>query len=1159
MSYDGLPDRDLFDDLDDHEVCVSCRRHLDDIEGWTEAGSGPGCSLCGWSYCPNSENCGGKFLHPEMPDYPTSMCANCAKNNNATFLEVGTMHESENIELHNTETRINPSGHKELVKKKKGKPDEETLNELAREIAEQIANKCPGCGLNCQCRGYCPGCANGETGPLAEALAGYDDLPDDDEFEDNPHCEGCGVDAVDLLFRGGSTDIVEIMGRHYCKECLPDIYTGDPAATESIQFAGPLPTGGGAGSPEQLEYNRKNNMFGAPEAPTQTGAMERAAGDSLSNMTAATPMAADGPEEQKVKANLPASARGNPRRRKNNTGYTGDGIDYGATHSESFTGTGAIAIAPNVSFQKDPNDDEDDDDTDTKDTSESLMTRKQRTLNEWEPPFEAGGYDPGDYQMPSPGGEGVAKKKAKQDKVGSYDTDTSQSGKEWPRDHKETEAMGKVDDSGVDSHSQGSHESSVGDAKDGHQDEMGHNWPDGPKNDGGGVAEPFEGNRWSDGGTLSGGSGQKDMGAAKKNQSSAAGPGTITGTSGPQYGQPQEGWSPEGIGSLMEGNDVNVRNLFDNYARRQVQTSNIIELNEFLDLCDAYGCDAAINEQSLLHFMDANNEFMFYEGSDASGRYWVGQPLSESGKPWEDDDDEDCDDNEVDDDCVGEAQSRRPFSRTLSELQVRSPEAEVNRHKMTPGGDPDFGPMSHVDMEDPDPLAPDDYDEAMAGYKGLDDREGPGPMSNMADMPSIDDPDSMEFGAGDEFEAVGGLPSDPLLDYDPDEYETADSLMDPEDKFDMGIDQYPGGVARGRAGDDLSDPGKPGDMGLDTGYWDQSPDEMEREKRGWDDLHTKRALRQANDYGWKPGAGPGAYGESKVTTYTPKGVNALKAFIESAKSITSTKGDTRAIGQALTESWKYYAGNIDARTTPPQVQKTLKQLMAKYKTFSPLAEACSDMGGNQGKGGVADCDMSVSPDLAPNDQPGPDQIEDKGDPMGGKQKNTIGTPVIKGTGKGMSESLRRNVTKLAKHVKKPLAEAVRGIKGKYGMSFTVLVTEGRQQNRTARRSVLAEALVDVEELILLHGSGNVVLEAYVSRGNKVVRKFDVAMIPLKSRSPLVSEGKAIFRFNRTAQKFAETLVMEGITCRVQNHNWGNSVSAKASSQQAKKAFQMLCD
>jgi hypothetical protein len=1091
MSYEGLPDEDRFDD--GSVECDVCHQDLvPDLEvKWCE---GTGLMLCHACAMQTPRDClDHDYMYTSEFDPRAEkgfsnkeeglacICQACSEWGPPTK---NTNMSEENVELHNTETRINKLGHKELVKKKKGKRDEETLNEI-----------------------------NKLAGELFSQVESYDDLIDSGNFE-----------KLERYLSGRSNRI--------------------NLSQESIDFSGPLPTGGGAGSPQQPEYDRRHNVFGAPEAPTQTGSMERAANDSLSNMTAATPMAADGPEEQKAKINLPANPRGNPPRRKNNKEYTGDGLDYGATHSESFTGTGAIAIAPNISFgPSKPEDekDEDDESTDTN-TSESQMTQR-RVLNEWDPPFEAGGYDPGDYQMPSPKGKGVAKRKAKQDSVGQYDTDTTSQGKEWPRDHNETAAMCDVDDDGVEHKPQGGHESSVGDPDDGHQEKLGHDWPTQPKHSGSGVAEPFSGTRWSDGGTLQGGSGQSDMGSAKSGQSKAAGKGPITGTSGPQYGEPQEAWSPEGIGFLMEGGDIDVRDLFNNYARNQIRTSNIICLESFQNLCAAHGCDAAINEQSLLYFMDANDEFLFFEGQDASGRYWVGKPFAESDCC----DKCGCDPCECDD-CVEEGAVRRPFRRTISELQVRSPEQETQKFRPERDESADFDdPLAAPSDVSGDPDLDPDYDISFSTYKDLENRQGPGPMSNMADMPEVDFTDEMEFGGGDEFGDVG-VSSRPMVDYDPDEYEEPKSDYDKESMY-YDMDEYD------LDGEDFYSPGD--DFGNE--FWDQDEEAQGLERQRNADKHMSKMDYAPRGRGTFPSTPARWWEESKMVEYSPKSIKALKRFIESARSITASSNDSQAVGHALTESWKFYAKGVDARVTPPQVQKTLKQLMSKYKTFNPLSESDVRMDENQGKA-ISDKKAEKSPDLT--DQPGPDEMQDHGDVFGGKQTNVIGTPVIKGTAKGMnvthSESLRHNISNLANHVKKPLAEAVKGVKGKYNLAFSILVNEGTVRNRTNKRFTLAEALADAEELIQIHGPKNVVLEAYVIKNSEAIRKYDVPLVKVKRRGPIVAEGRAIFRFHRTAQKFAETLVMEGITCKLGPHNWGNSVAAAISQKKANKAYQSIC-
>jgi len=553
------------------------------------------------------------------------------------------------IDRHDAHYRLNPGGHRELVVKKKGKSDEETLNELADNLI---------------------------------ALA-----------------------------------------------------------NESIAFGGPAP----AMSPEQQGYQRNVNnitpqgMADNGQLLTRSDAEETVtAGESPNNLTSSTEQQADGPERSRVKSRIGTrTTRGIGPRNKYIAGRRSDGITHSATYDESFTGTAAIAIGPYDVLKSDDEDNED------IETSESLMTKASKVLNEWEPKFAGGGdYSPGDYQMPSPKGDGVAERKPTKDKVGKFDTETSESGKEWPRKFSNNLAMSSVDNNGVDGSPQGHHESTHAEASDGHQTAVSHNWPDEPKNDGSGVAEPFEGERWSDGGTLKDGSG------ADEEHFKAGGPGmpssgTITGTSGPQYGEVQESWTPDLFSTLMEG-EINLQDLFDAYA---ASGREAVCMEDFQMLARANGSDVQVDQQLMLDLMKVNKQFMFYEGTDAHGPYWVPNAINEdgkpfpgaaapfgsddsdgsdsddsdsdsdggSGKPWESgsdssddsDCDSDCDDSDSDSggsgkpwekDTVEEGNSRRPFFQPINELagkhmNVRDP--RKSKGALGAGGLPDMG------MEDP--------------------------------------------------------------------------------------------------------------------------------------------------------------------------------------------------------------------------------------------------------------------------------------------------------------------------------------------------------------------------------------------------------------------------------------------------------------------------
>jgi len=868
---------------------------------------------------------------------------------------------------------------------------------------------------------------------------------------------------------------------------------------EDIAFSGPLPTGGGAGSPEQLQYQRNRNQ---PDAPLMVGARGdgvRMAGESPNNMTASTSQVADGPEMSRAKSKLRANPRGTPPRNKYISGYYGDNIDYGATHSESFTGTGAIAIGPG-SYQVKDDDDEEEDNEEDENKTENTMSRKD-VINEWDPAFKAAGYEPGDYQMPSPTGDGVAKRKAKQDTVGKYDTGTKSHGKEWPRDHNETAAMCDVDEDGVEGKPQGGHESSVGDPKDGHQSEVGHNWPDQPKLDGGGVAEPFEGNRWSDGGTLSGGSGQDEF-SYKTGGVGMPKDGQITGTKGPQLGQPQEGWSPELIGTLI-GEDHDLQSLFDAYARKY----QMVCLEDFQALCHAHGIDMLLDEASILKLMSTNNEFIFYEGVDANGSYWTPTPIAEgSGKPWEKGCDK-CgtDPCECDDDAGGLEEGRkRPFDRPISELQVRSPQ-----------------------------------DEAVAG--NLNDREEDAEFGDWAAGNDYDD--SMGVGSMDEFggDEMEGMPGNA----GPGPYGMHNAPYDecPECGYTGMEDECP------ECGSPMGETGGMGEGDIedfrDLGAWDpESVDEFdEYENAGYQPGEPVNPLEVDQSSGirypkerWDEGERMPFEGKM----FSPAIRESLTNFMQSARNIIggNRDGNTKAIGEALNQSWKHYVGGFDPRRAPSKVQASLQELAKIFPSFDPLAECAMDKPDGTALGG-GDGPKDGLPDQ-------PSETTEMGEPLGKKQKNVYDvTPIIKGTEKGLtgnSKSVKENAEKLAKYIRKQLQESAPGMRGKYQIQFTCLVQESDGSvNRTDTRSQLAEAVADLEELLQIHGNDDVVLEAYFVNGERTVLKHNIPMIPVAKHGPLVSEDTALFRFNRHAEQYADNLVSEGFTCKLVPHSWGSAV------------------
>jgi|10_taG_2_1085330.scaffolds.fasta_scaffold00071_44 hypothetical protein len=1116
------------------------------------------------------------------------------------------------VERHDAHYRLNPSGHKELVVKKKGEQDEETLNELAEDLMEMAGD--------------------------------YEGLEDADKFEGDFVCDNCGEKGNYFSMGSAMCDArgrdnceavlcahcakniektkwnIEVCSSSHCYQC-PRCFT----VGESITFGGPAP----AMSPEQQGYQRNVNNV-TPQGMADNGPLLvagdheaiRNAGDSPNNLTSTTAQAADGPERSRAKSRIGVRNKlGIGPRNKyiaGNRGDGGDGIDYGATHSESFTGTAAIAIGT-----YDVLDDDEDEDTDT---SESLMANKKRILNEWEPKFAGGGdYDPGDYQMPSPTGDGVAERKPKQDKVGAYDTDTSNSGQEWPRDHNETAAMCDVDDDGVENKPQGSHESSVGDPKDGHQEEMGHNWPDEAKNSGSGVAEPFEGKRWSDGGTLKG-SGQNELdnsGPAQKMPSS----GIITGVSGPQLGEPQEGkWTPGLFATMMEG-DVSLQRLFNSYA---ADGREAVCVEDFQMLIRAHGSGKQIDEQSLMQLMSENQQFLFYEGTDANGPYWVPTPLAEgkpfpgaaepfgsdsngddsdsddsddsdssSGKPWESGSSDDSDDDSGKPwesrqrgRAISEGRSRRPFGQTINELQRRPPEREVDLYRggitddpsITPNfddpgmGGPEMGmggPEMGMGMDGPggpgmgmrrsemgmgaalDACPECDYNGpggeescpecgAMIGDMGEEAIYGDGGMTPNIGTPEDVDDDDEFFASGDYDEDEitewsDSRPRDNFYDRFYDADADPDNLEFCMPEFGSVSDADYCGLDDHEAYDEHRDP-----TGQDE-VW-ESPEDP-----GDDDDSTAMFRAAANRPRAAKRTGQGTRRERENFN------ESLRNFMTSARNIIGhNKGQHRgSIAEALNQSWDYYAGRINPNRCSEKVQNSLVELMDKFPGFSPIAEdneftdspeskaMDSSEGSAIGGGGSGSNKSSFLPE-ADSD------TSDEGEawPRSHKQQSSPEeTPIIKGTEKGMTgtgtnaKTVKENVARLSKQVKKCLNEGIKGLRGgRFDVRFTCLVQESNGKiNRTKTRVRLAEALADAEELLQVYPADQVVLESYFGRGGSCLRKYDIPLSPVKARGPLVSGDKALFRFNRTAERYAQNLVSEGFSCRVGSHNWGQAV------------------
>lgn len=802
---------------------------------------------------------------------------------------------------------------------------------------------------------------------------------------------------------------------------------------------------------------------------------------------------------------------------------------------ESFTGTCGIAIAPVALGSQLPKKRKTKDNR-TKKMESNMSARRTNgnTIKEWLPGFKGAGYTPGDAAMPSPSGKGVAERSSSEVDIGDYDSETSHIGDEWPREHNETAAMCDVDEDGTEG-SQGGHESTHAQANDTIQSKVGHNWPNPPKNSGQGVAEPFEGNRWSDGGTLSGGRGPGSDTWTNEEGPGMPSDGPITGTSGPQLGQPtNESWSPNRMAQML-GGDVDVQALFDSYAK----SASAICLEDFQQLCEAHGADLDLDHTSLMRLMAENKEFVFHEASDSDGPYWIGEEMAE------------CD-----------TKPKKKQKRKLNEWQVRSPEDEAGMYD---------NPLETAHIEDYNDSAMNRGDETYSANE-MDDSHHPLGMAAGMECPGCgytgQEAECPECGS-EMIDQIG----EGAVDSDP----TAIPGMVPDDAEEgpmgsVGVDEeFPG--EEGNEYDPLGGPRGPM----------QNP--MSGGPRGPAPMPGQRPM---------PG-GPRMESKSRTTVTGPQIIEGLKRFMTSVRSMIENNPQARRsdLAEALNRSWQLHAGSVDATTCPRSVQQTLNGLMTKFPGFNPIAE--NDHSMDKPEGTIIGGTSGGGPKINLPKQP--TEMKTHGDKslLGKSQTNTLdGTPTIKGTGKGMNvgESIQTNISRLTRHVKQQLQESLRSVSkelrsGNYKLQFATVVSEAKalpdfikdkmkdkkgakgkgakgkdvkKKTKTKPKDNLAEALADVEELLQLHNPKDLSFEAtFLGPQGQIALKQDIPLFTIMPRGPMVSEGKALFRFQRHAEEFADQLALEGVTSRIAPHNWGSAVQAKTNYAVAARAFATISE
>lgn len=591
---------------------------------------------------------------------------------------------------------------------------------------------------------------------------------------------------------------------------------------------------------------------------------------------------------------------------------------------------------------------------------------------------------------------------------------------------------------------------------------------------------------------------------------------------GPPYGNMNEDWSLNNVAALIEGADFNIQQLFNEYARK----ADVLTMEDFSYVVDNYS-ETGITEGMWASLLANNQEFMFHEGSDHQGIFYVKELLNEMGPPRQ------SSGGEMN---VGEAGMFPPDT----EQQDQDEYSDAMGHQ--PGNDFDAGmqdPMQDTGMGTPGiPPAP----QAPMGQGDPTGMTGmPSPMDNMAGAGG-----PMGTPAPPAQPAAPGQPAAPMagMNATSDIQAILQSMMQvlPDMMQNM---EGPGDLPTDAQGGeyDYNNP----DSGFDDGAYeggeegyedDMAGDEMAGEcsyesvNRGgtiseMDSGKTSTPLPTAGDFGggdnMSSSSGLPDDGEEEeeieegwIRETHESGFADGGEHAKANKNGIYTSDDTKNVGLRG-------EGNRD-KTSKPFSNDTPEQMTYESTNGNGKDGITSEMGG-------------MGDDLGQND----------------KQKNKGGSHE---TMSGGASTMKENVMRISHYAKQAINEFAKTLPehGTYGLRF-VVQCEGV---KARQRQQLVEAVADIEELMQAYGTSVPRLDVHYYTPKKgVVKKQRIQFNSVRPRGPVVQEGKVIFRYPEVANDFADQVVTEGRACRTYNHNWGAAVAGKFNYGTAKKAFMAI--
>ena len=209
------------------------------------------------------------------------------------------------------------------------------------------------------------------------------------------------------------------------------------------------------------------------------------------------------------------------------------------------------------------------------------MAGRRNIRENYEPPFDAAGYKPGNPKMKRIGGtgSGVVGNEKRQMK-----------GSHGGTEHLSPKGKMRVNDDGVVISTEIN--STHGEASDGVQEVVGHNWPDQPHNDG--ASGEF-----------------------------------ITGYdyTGAAHEPTLEAWDVGNIGHMI-GEEINLQQIFNQYAK----TRRSVNIAEFKNVCYANGLSYPMNESMFKSLLENNKEFIFTEHHDGLHRFYISESGMDGGR-----------------------------------------------------------------------------------------------------------------------------------------------------------------------------------------------------------------------------------------------------------------------------------------------------------------------------------------------------------------------------------------------------------------------------------------------------------------------------------------------------------------------------------------------